>query len=526
MGEPLSWLKLVPRAQTPTSSSSSAAHLAPESKATRDPRACDASRRPGSSRRISSCTPPETEPDSVPSAEEGVVADRVVRDQDQVWYNPSLEQMVEALQVQIMTHGVLEPIPVHYNSYILHLVEGFARAQENVSKTETAYQEAKESLEHNLEEFRLVADDWLVRESQYKAEVKRLEVLLSKCSRNGLEAVTLARTNSVVDRSGSESDGFLSRLKKLRNRHIHCRHQILSYRIKEKGPELEKVTDVFPLSQVLLVRELKKLSNMCFPTAPTPKILDCEHDFRMSERFRQLDAAAKASTSRERWTQRRDNNPQSELDIKERYQDNTITRALPPPDSVIYECGLGYGDGDGDGDEATTAEAETTMAPQHERCHSGFSFETGDDYDLLYNRPEQEITAYSAHGGVKSEAVDSYQPSDDGSNESIARYTPSDELERSTEQDSPTTHSSSSDDRTKNTTTRTKAARGCRDTIIQSKQATVGAAPRRSLHSSRSASGAEQEVSQRQTGETDARIAATLAMASIFSGANQRKPSR
>ncbi len=86
--------------------------------------------------------------------------------------------MVEALQVLLMTHGALEPIPIQYNSYVLHLVEGFAVAQENIRKAEAAYREAKQSLEHNLEQFRLVADDWLERESQYRAEVKRLEVLL------------------------------------------------------------------------------------------------------------------------------------------------------------------------------------------------------------------------------------------------------------------------------------------------------------------------------------------------------------
>lgn len=86
--------------------------------------------------------------------------------------------MVEALQVLLMTRGVLEPVPIEYNPYVLHLVEGFARAQEDIREAEKACQAAKQSLERNLEQFRLVADDWLERESQYRAEVKRLEVLL------------------------------------------------------------------------------------------------------------------------------------------------------------------------------------------------------------------------------------------------------------------------------------------------------------------------------------------------------------
>jgi hypothetical protein len=86
--------------------------------------------------------------------------------------------MVEALQVLLMTSSVLEPIPVKYNPYVLHLVEGFAHARDNIRKAKSAYEEVKRSLEQNLEQFRLVADDWLDRESQYRAEVKRLEVLL------------------------------------------------------------------------------------------------------------------------------------------------------------------------------------------------------------------------------------------------------------------------------------------------------------------------------------------------------------
>ncbi|KAI1288658.1 hypothetical protein F5Y03DRAFT_379581 [Xylaria venustula] len=497
MGEPLSWLKLVPRGQTPTSSSS-AVHPPPESKATRDFRAGDASRRPGSSRRISSCISPDTEPDPIAAVEEGGVADLVVRDQDQVWYNPSLEQMVEALQVQIMTHGVLEPIPVHYNAYVLHLVEGFAQAQENIVKRETACQEAKESLEHHLEQFRLVADEWSVRESQYKAEVKRLEVLLSKCSRNGLEAVTLARTHSVVDRSGSEgSEGsvFLSRLKKLRDPN-------------RNGSSTSSNTFIPRQGEGAGIQENNR--------PPTPKILDYTNDYRMSERARLIEAASRAFTSQERWGQRRDNNPQAEFDCREWAR----RRMGPTPDSAI--CGYYLGDDD----ENITAKAGTTTAPRHERCHSAFSFEAGDDYDVMCHRPEEDMDAYSAHEGVNSAPVNKYQHSDDGSNESTARYTPSEEVERSTDPDSPAAQSSFSADYTGNYTPHTKAARGSRDTITPSKQATIGASPSRSLHSSRSASGAELEVAQRQVGETDARIAATLAMASKFGGANQRKSPR
>ncbi|KAI1487534.1 hypothetical protein F5X96DRAFT_143615 [Biscogniauxia mediterranea] len=143
----------------------------------------------------------------------------LVREQDRIWYNPSLEQMVETLQVAIMSKGVLSPIPVEYNTYVLHLIEGFAGSREKIRAVDTAYAGVKQSLEQNLEEFKSLVDDWLARERQYKAEIKRLEVLLSRTSREGLEAVALARTHSIVDRSGPEAKEFISRLTRLSSHH-------------------------------------------------------------------------------------------------------------------------------------------------------------------------------------------------------------------------------------------------------------------------------------------------------------------
>ncbi|KAI1759724.1 hypothetical protein GGR53DRAFT_128572 [Hypoxylon sp. FL1150] len=139
----------------------------------------------------------------------------LVRDQDRIWYNPSLDQMVEALQVELMSHGVMHPVPVHFNSYILHLIEGFVKAQERVRAVRAARAGAEQSLEKHLEHFKSVADEWLEREAQYKAEIKRLEVLLSRASSDGLEAVALARTNSVIDRSGPQAKQFVSELKRI-----------------------------------------------------------------------------------------------------------------------------------------------------------------------------------------------------------------------------------------------------------------------------------------------------------------------
>ncbi|KAI1420493.1 hypothetical protein F5Y12DRAFT_113763 [Xylaria sp. FL1777] len=548
MAEPLSWLKLGPRARTPTIP---LATNPLECKATRDPQPCEP-RRPGLSR-MSTCTPPEIGLE--PSTDEDV-ADLLIRDQDQVWYNPSLDQMVEALQVLLMTRSVLEPIPIQYNSYVLHLVEGFATAQENIRRAEAAHREAKQSLEHNLEQFRLATDDWLERESQYRAEVKRLEVLLSKCSRGGLEAVALARTNSIVDRSGSNGDGFLSRLNNLRKHHINDSlspstllntNQVYRAETQESQPwEDSRIKAEKSATQV-----------------PTPKILDNDNDFCISEKFRQQDAATKAcTTSREGWVQRRCETLQPDLDDMKRCQDGlcnpfadiTIVPAVSSERHRIHQGGqlsnkervrgrvsMGFSGsqrsvhqedtsgiptisapdssnhakGSGQANRVATARA---AAPRHERDHSGFSFETGDDFDPWPDNSteiEKALNAsHSAHKGLEGVAIEAHRRYDDDTNVLTTGSALSKELWPPRENGSPSTKNLPG-----------KRVRGCRGTVHR-RHTTVGSSPSQSSHSLDSllaASATEQDISQRQQAEMDARIAATFALANVLGTTNQQK---
>ncbi|KAI0865578.1 hypothetical protein F4860DRAFT_509465 [Xylaria cubensis] len=254
MSDPLAWLKLGQRSRTPSNPLSSSS---PDCKAGRERTLSDL-RRPGSSR-SSHLARANTGLDSLftEDAEDDVAANLFVRNQDRIWYNPSLDQMVEALQVLLMTRGVLEPIPLEYNSYILHLIEGFAKARADTRKAEAAHTELKQTLEQNLEQFRLVAEDWRLKEAQYLAEIKKLEVLLSKSSKDGLEVVALARTTSVIDRYSNRRRGFLSRLDEIKRDHFD--------------------------------------SSGRPPVPTTPRILDNDNDFLISEKFRKQDAIIRDS---------------------------------------------------------------------------------------------------------------------------------------------------------------------------------------------------------------------------------------
>lgn len=139
-----------------------------------------------------------------------------IREEDRTWSNPSLNQVVEALQVAMMTkRDALLPIPAHYNWHVLTLIEGYADQRRRITELETEVAKLRKTGEGERQEFRTVAQEWSQREETYRAEMRRLELIIAKTSRNGMETVALARSGSLVDRGGRKS--FQDRLKRLSN---------------------------------------------------------------------------------------------------------------------------------------------------------------------------------------------------------------------------------------------------------------------------------------------------------------------
>ncbi|KAK5660122.1 hypothetical protein OQA88_13591 [Cercophora sp. LCS_1] len=132
------------------------------------------------------------------------------------WHNPTLMQMVETLQVVMMTKSdPLAPIPIAYNSYVLSLLEGFAKISRRLKKTEEQLAELNGLRGKELEQFRGMSEEWMQRENDYKNEIRRLEVILAKESKDGVASVTLARQDSVINRSDTRV--FHARLKRISN---------------------------------------------------------------------------------------------------------------------------------------------------------------------------------------------------------------------------------------------------------------------------------------------------------------------
>lgn len=94
-----------------------------------------------------------------------------------------------------------------YNSYVFSLIEGFAKASRQVEILEEEVAELKSLREKELEQFRGISEEWIQRENDYRAEVKRLELIPAEESKDGVASVTLARRNTFVNRLGSKQFG-------------------------------------------------------------------------------------------------------------------------------------------------------------------------------------------------------------------------------------------------------------------------------------------------------------------------------
>lgn len=122
----------------------------------------------------------------------------IIRDLDDIWHNPSVDQIADALQVEIMSKPMLETLPINYHAHILHVIEAYDRTRMDLTKTKEHLKTREDDLKTCKEAWREEEEDWMVREARYKAEIKRLELIIHQTSDNGLEAVTLARTKSVI----------------------------------------------------------------------------------------------------------------------------------------------------------------------------------------------------------------------------------------------------------------------------------------------------------------------------------------
>ncbi|KAK0735596.1 hypothetical protein B0T21DRAFT_393602 [Apiosordaria backusii] len=154
-----------------------------------------------------------------------------------------------------------------YNSHVLVLLEGFGNLVEQLNKTKEELAELKNLREKEVEQFRGISEEWIQRENGYKAEIKRLELVLAKESKDGLASVALARHGSLVNRSGTKR--FQARLKRMSSSQDvdHTKEASIGVEsdvveINEAKPRYETIgdipRDINPHSDVLMSRLVER----------------------------------------------------------------------------------------------------------------------------------------------------------------------------------------------------------------------------------------------------------------------------
>ncbi|KAL8342482.1 hypothetical protein RB598_004060 [Gaeumannomyces tritici] len=158
------------------------------------------------------------------------------------WHNPQLHQVVDLLQVAIMSsrngwrlsedndkrpsrrfhkHGgygrcsgivnnpehvsapFRTPLPDEYRGLVSRLVEAVPLLERQIQMAEARAGRVAEERLHDLALYEAAVDEWNQREDGFKSEMRRLELLLAHETKGGMETVALARSTSVVNRGDS-----------------------------------------------------------------------------------------------------------------------------------------------------------------------------------------------------------------------------------------------------------------------------------------------------------------------------------
>lgn len=128
------------------------------------------------------------------------------------WHNPSLKQMVETVSCTIKKNGSSAPIPRHLNGWIAGIIEEVSHQTSELNGLRTQVAELKANRQEEVIEFTKVTEEWAQREMNFKAEINRLEHIISD-TQQGAESVLLARAGSVVNRNDGRA--FRAKLDRL-----------------------------------------------------------------------------------------------------------------------------------------------------------------------------------------------------------------------------------------------------------------------------------------------------------------------
>ena len=147
---------------------------------------------------------------------------------------PEIRLVVNCLTTRLANSPHL-PLDVRLNSNILTLLEAYRDLTEEKETIQQQLEEENQKERQLRDHFAKAEQEWSTKEEQYKAEIKRLEILMAQ-GKSGLAAVLQARQDSIVKRKKAAE--------------THCETHI-SAAMDYQPPRFEALTQIDRVTQDL-----------------------------------------------------------------------------------------------------------------------------------------------------------------------------------------------------------------------------------------------------------------------------------
>lgn len=119
------------------------------------------------------------------------------RESDRTWHSPNVVQMMETVSCAIMVNGISEPIPRHLNASIISMVEEFRIQLGKLKKLQAEITELQDARQADAKEHMQMTREWEQREMSFRADIERLENIVS-LTQDDTQFVTTAPRESLV----------------------------------------------------------------------------------------------------------------------------------------------------------------------------------------------------------------------------------------------------------------------------------------------------------------------------------------
>lgn len=119
--------------------------------------------------------------------------------------SPDAEKLMESVMCKVLAepYRALDP---RFNNMLMQIFESYRHLKDDKDRLQRQVEQESERREALEQALHHASEQWEAEKQDYKAEVKRLELILAKGKR-GLAEVTLARQNSVIRHSKHQSMG-------------------------------------------------------------------------------------------------------------------------------------------------------------------------------------------------------------------------------------------------------------------------------------------------------------------------------